>query len=149
MEWEFPLQMEGILVILHLLEISFTKRYLFCFKRMNNFYFLRQVRKVTILGSKKRRTRLKKLHRFHFPIFSRTTSKKPSRFTQIFEVISEGFLSIEMKVDFSLFRSKSSFFTFFTRVRHFCSKSSLEFHKDSHLQSSHTFEISYHILLLQ
>ena len=30
------------------------------------------------------RTRLKKLHRFHFFLFSRTTSKKPSRFTQNF-----------------------------------------------------------------
>ena len=31
-----------------------------------------------------RRTHLKKLHRFHFLLFSRTTSKKPSRFTQNF-----------------------------------------------------------------
>ena len=30
------------------------------------------------------RTRLRKLHRFHFLLFSRTTSKKPSRFTQNF-----------------------------------------------------------------
>ena len=33
---------------------------------------------------RKRRTRLKKLHRFHFLLFSPTTSKKPSRFTRNF-----------------------------------------------------------------
>ena len=35
-------------------------------------------------GMQKRRTRLKKLHRFHFLLFSPTTSKKPSRFTRNF-----------------------------------------------------------------
>ena len=79
----------------------------------------------------KRRTRLKKLHQFLFLLFWRTTSKKPSRFTQFYEVNFEGLLSIEMKIDFSLFRSKIIIFTFFTRVRHFCSKLSLRFHKIS------------------
>ena len=36
------------------------------------------------ISMRKRRTRLKKLHRFHFLIFAPTTSKKPSRFTRNF-----------------------------------------------------------------
>ena len=40
-------QIDGFFVIFHFLRISFTKRFLFCFKSMINFHFWRQVRKVT------------------------------------------------------------------------------------------------------
>ena len=55
----------------------------FALKAWLTFIFDDKCKNNKILD-RKRRTRLKKLQRFHFLLFSRTTSKKPSRFTRNF-----------------------------------------------------------------
>ena len=58
---------------------------------------------------------MKKLHRFHFSLFHELLVKSLRGSLQIFEVNSEVFLSIEMKVDFYFF-DHNHHFHFFTRV---------------------------------
>ena len=77
--------MEELLVIFTLLEIFVTKRYLFCFKRINNFHF-----SVTFTPSAKSdgildREPLTRLNiaSVSFSLLSRTTGKTRSGFTWI------------------------------------------------------------------
>ena len=56
----------------------------FCFKRMINIHFLRQVRESDKILMRKPLTRMKKVASVSFLYFSRTTMKTRSDFTWIF-----------------------------------------------------------------
>ena len=66
---------------------------------MNNVHFIPQLRKVIKIDAK-RRTHLKKLHRFHFYCSHEPLVKSLRDSLGILEVSLEGFLPIEVKVIF-------------------------------------------------
>ena len=89
----------------------FTKRFHFCFEKLNNFHFGRQVRKVTGIWSKTSYM-CEKVAPFPFLLFSRTTSKKPSRFTRDFGSRSRRLFNDRDEDKKSLSRSKLRIFIF-------------------------------------